>query len=66
MPSTVPAAAIGLPFEDDEAFEATEAGRMYLLLEAIVSRLHVEGTTASFELTPALAAELQAFGMEAV
>jgi hypothetical protein len=59
MPNTVPAAATGLPFAnpDEPAFEVTDAGRAYLLLE--------DSTDASPELPPALAAELAALKVEA-
>lgn len=60
--STVPAAAQGLPFEP--AYAPPDAGRAYLLLQDIAERLRIDGSTATFELTPALAAELAAFAAE--
>lgn len=67
MPNnTVRAAAAGLPNINahEPAFALTDAGRMYLLLSAIVDRLDIEGSTATFELTPELADELAAFGAD--
>lgn len=67
MPNTpVLAAAIGLPdnSQNEPAFAITEAARMYLLLQTIVDRPPVEGSLATFEITPDLADELAAFGSE--
>lgn len=61
------ASAITLPNTNthEPAFAITDAGRMYLLLQTIIDRLDVEGSKASFELTPEIADELAAFGAEA-
>lgn len=38
----------------EPAFAVTEAGRMYLLLQTIVDRLHVEGSIAAWRRTTRL------------
>lgn len=60
------ASALALPNANahEPAFAVTDAGRMYLLLSAIIERLDIEGSTASFELTPEIADELAAFGTD--
>jgi hypothetical protein len=55
--SPIPASAEALPNTREPAFEVTDAGRAYLLLEDIAA--------ASPELPPALAAELAALTGEA-
>jgi hypothetical protein len=46
---------------NEPGIEITEAGRAYLLLESIVSRLSIDGGVASFTLTPSLAADIAAW-----
>jgi hypothetical protein len=48
----------------EPSIEVTPGGRAYLLLRSIIDRLHVEGDTATFTLTPEIADELAAFGAE--
>jgi hypothetical protein len=46
---------------NEPGIEITEAGRTYLLLESIVSRLCIDGDVASFALTPSLASDINAW-----
>jgi hypothetical protein len=48
----------------ETGLEITQAGRAYLLLMDIITKLHIEGDTASFTLTPEMADDLAAFGSE--
>jgi hypothetical protein len=52
------------PIDGEPTIAVTDGGRAFLLLRSIIDRLHVEGDTATFTLTPELADELAAFGSE--
>jgi hypothetical protein len=57
-------ATASAPAATATSITVTDGGRPYLLLMAILDGLDIEGTRASFEITPELADELAAFGSE--
>jgi hypothetical protein len=60
-----PLLAPAAPPPTEPSLEITEAGRTYLLLESIVSRLSIDGDVASFALPPSLAADIAAWQAKA-